>query len=185
MPSARRDGSALKFFGPASMCKMPLDPCPWPEAETRPKLLLEDPILVTSRVGNYIAGRILINRRPVKLRYYTVPLLTLALGGVLLGGAMILDSFACTTSDQAAAMQGLLLCGTQQAQVTTFAIAGAILAIIGAAVLVRWIRKYGRRYVDPSVRCPECGTSRGPSDSACRRCGFVFSSFTPAEKFKT
>ena len=110
----------------------------------------------------------------MKLRYYTFPILTLAMGGVLLVGALILDSYACTNSDQVSAMQGLPLCTTQQAQVTTFAIAGGVLAVTGTMLLLHWIRKYGRKHVDPSVRCPECGISRGPSDSSCRRCGFRY-----------
>jgi hypothetical protein len=117
----------------------------------------------------------------VKLRYYAVPVLTTAMGGVLLVGALVLDSFACANSDQTAAMRNLPLCSTQQSQVTTFAVAGAVLVILGVVVLLYWIRKYGRKHVDPSLRCPECGATRGASDSTCRRCGSVFSTSTPAD----
>lgn len=120
--------------------------------------------------------------RSMRLRYYTVPILTCAMGGVLLVAAYVLDSFACANSDQAAAMQDLPLCSTQQAQVATFAIFGAILLAVGAVVLAIWIRKYSRKYVDVFLRCPECGTSRRGNEASCRRCGCSFPPLSLAGK---
>ncbi len=126
----------------------------------------------------------LIDRDSMKLRYYVVPTLTCIMGGILLAGAYVLNSFACANSDQSAAMQNLPLCSTQQSQVDTFAILGAILLVVGGVVLVRWIRRYSRKYVDLSLRCPECGTSRGDGEAKCRRCGYLFPSPSLAEKPK-